>query len=269
MEIEVHGCRYYAEISGKGEPLLLLHGFTGNSDTWTETIDYLKEHYTCIAVDIIGHGRSSCPADEERYNIELAARDMNELMNKLGHFKFHLLGYSMGGRLALTIAALFSNSVKSLLLESASPGLKTSEERLQRKKADANLAEKIEQEGIESFEKYWSEIPLFATQQKLPQEKRTAIRQQRLQNSVVGLSCSLKGMGTGSQPSWWGALSDLSMSVLLVTGTEDRKFTKIASQMVQLIPSAVWKEINGAGHAIHVEDSAKFGTIIKEFLSHT
>ncbi|WP_442853540.1 2-succinyl-6-hydroxy-2,4-cyclohexadiene-1-carboxylate synthase [Bacillus sp. FJAT-27231] len=269
MEIEVHGCRYYVEVSGKGKPLLLLHGFTGNVDTWTETIAYLRDHYLCVTVDIIGHGKSSCPADEERYKIELAARDMIELMNKLGYAKFHLLGYSMGGRLALTMAALFPDAVESLLLESASPGLKTEEERLQRRKGDAALAERIEREGMEAFIDYWQEISLFATQRTLPSVQREAIRQQRLQNSVKGLSSSLKGMGTGSQPSWWEALPRLSMPVLLITGTEDKKFTKIAAEMAQLLPSAVWKEINRAGHAIHVEDSAKFGTIIKEFLSHT
>ncbi|MEK4028380.1 2-succinyl-6-hydroxy-2,4-cyclohexadiene-1-carboxylate synthase [Pseudobacillus sp. FSL P4-0506] len=269
MEIIIQKRRYYVEVSGEGAPLLLLHGFTGSSETWKETITHLKRDYTCIAVDIIGHGKSSCPLEKEAYSIELAAEDMKALMKELGHPRFHVMGYSMGGRLALTLAVLFPKSVQSLLLESASPGLKTPEERQARERSDEALAERIEREGIESFVDYWQRLPLFATQNNLPQWKQQAIYQQRLRNSVIGLSRSLRGMGTGSQPSWWEVLPMLSMPVLLVTGTEDVKFTKIASEMAQLLPSAIWKEIKGAGHAIHVEDSEKFGTIIKEFLSHT
>ncbi|KAB7706012.1 2-succinyl-6-hydroxy-2,4-cyclohexadiene-1-carboxylate synthase [Bacillus aerolatus] len=262
-------CRYHVEVTGSGEPMLLLHGFTGSSSTWSETVAFLKEDYQCIAVDLIGHGKSSCPSDKERYSIELAARDIKELMSKLGHSCFHILGYSMGGRLALTLAVLFPEAVQSLILESASPGLKTKQERLQRQEADTLLAAKIEQEGINAFVEYWEKIPLFHTQKKLPLEKREALRKQRLQNSAVGLSRSLRGMGTGFQPSWWQKLSELTMPVLLITGTEDVKFTNIACEMSGLLQSSVWKKVNGAGHAIHVEDCAKFGTIIKEFLLHT
>ncbi|MFK2824746.1 2-succinyl-6-hydroxy-2,4-cyclohexadiene-1-carboxylate synthase [Bacillus sp. B190/17] len=265
----IENCHYHVETIGNGDPLLLLHGFTGNVGTWKEGIAYLKGEYRCITVDIIGHGKSSCPAEAERYNIELVARDLKELMNQLGYSRFHVLGYSMGGRLALTLAVLFPEAVQSLLLESASPGLKTTNERLRRKESDEALAQKIEREGIRAFVDYWESIPLFATQNKLPLKKQEMVRQQRLQNSIVGLSSSLRGMGTGSQPSWWEQLPSLSMPVLLLTGTEDKKFTKIAYEMSQLFPSVVWKEINGTGHAIHVEDCEKFGTIIKEFLSHT
>lgn len=269
MEITVDKRCYYIEITGTGAPLLLLHGFTGSSVTWQEVVEHLKADYQCIAVDLIGHGQSSCPEEKEAYSIELAAADMTKLMRKLGHSRFHLLGYSMGGRLALTMAVLFPDLVYSLILESASPGLKTKEEREQRRQSDEELAKKIERRGIEAFVDYWQTIPLFATQQKLPLQKREAIRQQRLNNSAAGLSGSLRGMGTGSQPSWWESLARLSMPILLITGSEDKKFTEIAREMTERCPAVVWKEINGAGHAIHVEDCPKFGTIIKKFLSHT
>lgn len=158
MEIIIQKRRYYVEVSGEGAPLLLLHGFTGSSETWKETITHLKRDYTCIAVDIIGHGKSSCPLEKEAYSIELAAEDMKALMKELGHPRFHVMGYSMGGRLALTLAVLFPKSVQSLLLESASPGLKTPEERQARERSDEALAERIEREGIESFVDYWQRL---------------------------------------------------------------------------------------------------------------
>ncbi len=265
----IHGCRYHYGRTGSGEPILLLHGFTGDCTTWNETIASLTDRYQCVAVDLLGHGKSSCPVDAARYDIQLLARDLKELMHELSFERFHVLGYSMGGRLALTMAVLYPDVVKSLIIESASPGLKTEEERAARRAADEKLATKIEAEGMEPFIDFWTNIPLFATQKRLPFAKQEAIRRQRLQNHVVGLSGSLKGMGTGSQPSWWTELSALTMPVLLVTGTLDEKFTDIANEMKKQLPQAVWKEVSGKGHAIHVEDSAEFGTIIREFLLYT
>lgn len=265
----IHDCRYHYEVIGSGEPLLLLHGFTGDHTTWVDTVTLLKKDYQCVVVDLLGHGRSSCPDDPSRYDIQLVARDLKELMGKLSFERFHLLGYSMGGRLALTLAVLFPEAVQSLVLESASPGLKTEEERAARRLADEQLALKIETEGIEKFVDRWTNIPLFATQKNLSLTQREVIREQRLQNDVVGLSGSLKGMGTGSQPSWWDQLSELSMPVLLVTGTLDERFTNIANEMSQRLAQSTWREIVGKGHAIHVEDGKEFGTIIRGFLIYT
>ncbi|OZI10552.1 2-succinyl-6-hydroxy-2,4-cyclohexadiene-1-carboxylate synthase [Bacillaceae bacterium SAS-127] len=269
MELMIHDCRYRYEVIGSGEPLLLLHGFTGDHTTWADTVVLLQKEYQCVVVDLLGHGQSSCPDDPSRYDIQLVARDLKELMGKLSFERFHLLGYSMGGRLALTLAVLFPEAVQSVVLESASPGLKTEEERAARRLADEQLVMKIETEGIEKFVDRWTNIPLFATQKNLSLTKQEAIREQRLQNDVVGLSGSLKGMGTGSQPSWWDQLSELPMPVLLVTGTLDEKFTNIAFEMNQRLTRSTWKEIVGKGHAIHVEDGEEFGTIIRGFLIHT
>ncbi|WP_338750833.1 2-succinyl-6-hydroxy-2,4-cyclohexadiene-1-carboxylate synthase [Bacillus sp. FJAT-52991] len=269
MELTIHDCRYHYEVIGSGEPILLLHGFTGDHTTWADTTALLTDRYQCIMVDLLGHGKSSCPEDPKRYDIQLVARDLKELMHQLTFERFHILGYSMGGRLALTMAVLFPEIVQSVMLESTSPGLKTEEERAARRTADEKLAMKIETEGIKAFVDFWTNIPLFATQKKLSLAKQKVIRHQRLQNNVVGLSGSLKGMGTGSQPSWWKKLSALKIPVLLVTGTLDEKFTNIALEMNKQLPQVTWKEVSRKGHAIHVEDCEEFGTIIREFLVYT
>lgn len=76
-------------------------------------------------------------------------------------------------------------------------------------------------------------------------------------------------MGTGAQPSWWSQLDRLDMPVLLITGSLDVKFKRIAQEMKKMLPNGRWEEVEGAGHAIHVEDSQKFGTIVNEFISST
>jgi 2-succinyl-6-hydroxy-2,4-cyclohexadiene-1-carboxylate synthase len=107
---------------------------------------------------------------------------------------------------------------------------------------------------------------LFSTQKRLPKEVQESIRRQRLQQSPVGLSNSLKGMGTGAQPSWWGALHDLSFPVILLIGELDHKFAAIAEEMEKRIPEVEIITFFDTGHAIHVEHSRKFGTIIEDVL---
>lgn len=269
MNIKVNGRTYFVNTAGKGEPLLFLHGFTGDHTTWDEIVSKLQNEYQCIAIDILGHGKSAHPANSEEYRIETIAADVIDLLNKLNIGKVNVIGYSMGGRLAMTMAVLYPKRIKRLMLESSSPGLKTEAERAARRKHDHVLAEKILKEGIRSFVDDWEKLPLFASQSKLPPKTRKKIREQRLRQNPIGLANSLKGMGTGAQPSWWGQLDRLTMPVLLVTGSLDGKFKKIAQEMNEILPNGHWKEIEGAGHAIHVEDHKIFGTIISEFMNHT
>lgn len=266
MKVVCRDVAYHVEVVGQGEPLLLLHGFTGNVDTWSFLVPMLREHYQLIMVDIIGHGQTDSPTEVQAYAIEQVAADLVSILEKLDVSTAYVLGYSMGGRLALSLASLYPHFVRSLLLESASPGLETEEERFGRRKQDQQLAKRIIADGMEAFVEAWENIALFESQKCLPSEQKVAIRKQRLANSPVGLANSLLGMGTGSQPSWWDELEKLDMPVLLITGELDSKFCKIAERMQKRLKHGEWTIINDVGHAIHVEDGEKFGKIIREFL---
>ncbi|WP_147532709.1 2-succinyl-6-hydroxy-2,4-cyclohexadiene-1-carboxylate synthase [Bacillus marasmi] len=269
MKISVNGIHYHVEVVGEGFPLVLLHGFTGAGTNWRGFSDKWSEQSQLIMVDIIGHGESDAPSDSSRYLMDKVVEDLAALLSKLGVDCADFLGYSMGGRLALSFALAHPEMVRKLVLESASPGLKTEEERAQRRESDAKLAAFISTEGIEKFVDFWEEIPLFQTQLGLPEEVRKGIREQRLSNSVEGLSGSLIGMGTGAQMSNWEALEQLTSETLLITGSLDKKFCQIASEMCQLVKNSKWIVVDACGHAIHVEQDEKFGTIVREFLQST
>jgi 2-succinyl-6-hydroxy-2,4-cyclohexadiene-1-carboxylate synthase len=266
MKIVCGDVSYAVDIAGNGEPLVLLHGFTGNRDTWNFLIPVLKERYTLVMVDIIGHGGTTAPDDFQRYEMEQVAGDLKAILDELNLPKAHFLGYSMGGRLALGFSCMHPEYVYTLILESASPGLLTKEEREIRRGNDKKLATSILEKGMEAFVKQWENISLFESQKRLSFEIQESIRQQRLSNSPVGLSNSLLGMGTGSQASYWEKLEHLDFPVLLITGELDSKFCKIAESMQKRLKQVEWRIINDAGHAIHVEDGEKFGKIVNEFL---
>lgn len=266
MKIHVDHVTYYASVKGEGEPVILLHGFTGDHTTWKSLFPYLTHSFQVIAVDLVGHGRTDAPDDCKWYDMSEVASQIIKLMDKLNIEQAHLLGYSMGGRLAISIAMLYPNRVKSLLLESTSPGIKTAKGREERIQQDELLAEKILTEGIKKFVYYWEQISLFSTQAYLPENIRQQIRSQRLKNSEIGLANSLKGMGTGRQPSWWDRLHEIKQPTLLMCGELDEKFCHIADEMKELLPYAHLEKVKGVGHTIHVEEPSKFGTIVRDFL---
>ena len=266
MKIVANGVAYHVEIYGKGEPLLLLHGFTGSVESWRKFVSIWESRRKLILVDIIGHGSSDSPDHVQRYSIDQVAADLDGILHKLNVVQTDVLGYSMGGRLALTFAILYPHRVGKLILESSSPGLKTEEERLARIKDDETLAARIEENGVEWFVREWENIPLFATQRRLPTEVQESIRLQRLKNNGKGLANSLRGMGTGQQPSWWESLAGITIPTLLLCGEEDKKFCRIAFEMEQLMPNAIVLQISQCGHAIHVEQPQIFAKIVDEFL---
>ncbi len=104
-----------------------------------------------VRLDLIGHGESEAPSDPARYRMNRAVADLTGILDRLQISRAHVLGYSMGGRLALSLAASAPARVKTLLLESSSPGLKTDAERRARQERDEALADRVEREGLEAF----------------------------------------------------------------------------------------------------------------------
>ena len=251
----INHLQYHYEQIGSGAPVVLLHGFTGRGRNWeaVSSFKFRVSSFEFMAVDLLGHGLTDSPVEATRYKMEYAAADLATLILDLTTPPVHLVGYSMGGRLALYLALHYPHLFRSLVLESSSPGLASETERQTRRARDEQLAQQLEQEGLETFVDYWETIPLFASQNRLPAEVRQRLRQQRLQNNPVGLANSLCGMGTGIQPSLWEQLPQLHLPVLLLAGELDSKFVTIARQMAAQLPQAQLRLIPNAGHTIHLE----------------
>jgi len=270
-ELDLNGVRYHTAQHGapKAVPLLLLHGFTGSSSSWADLMPRFSKQFSVNAVDILGHGRSASPPDFERYTMPHVAADLIALLDAWQIEQTALLGYSMGGRLALYLACHYPNRFSHLILESSSPGLASAEERAKRRQSDEALADWIEANGIEAFVARWEALPLWASQQQLSEDVRHQLRQQRLQNNPVGLANSLRGMGTGAQPSLWAHLAMLTLPTLLIAGELDSKFVAINRQMVEQLANGRLHIIPQAGHTTHLERPELFCTAVTAFLSES
>jgi 2-succinyl-6-hydroxy-2,4-cyclohexadiene-1-carboxylate synthase len=265
--VEINGQTFNLETAGDGPPLVLLHGFTGSAANWRNHVAVFNRHFRTIAIDLLGHGASSSPPDAARYSMTQCVEDVNGILTALQMETAAVLGYSLGGRVALSFAISHPERVSHLLMVSGSPGLASAEERAARVASDEALAVRIEHNGLEAFVDYWENIPLFASQKSLPAAVRAALRQQRLQNNGLGLANSLRGLGTGAQPSLWERLPEVTVPTLLLAGELDAKFVNIAQQMAAHLPNAQVKIMPGAGHAVQLEKPTEFQTLVLEFLS--
>lgn len=256
---------YYVRFSEETSkpPLVLVHGFTGSGAEWDSIVAHLREDRAYVLPDLLSHGRSATHAGMFSYRMDTVAYALRTLIAK---HDSHLLGYSMGGRLALYTALEHGERWKSLILESASPGLRTKAERTARRAADHALADRIERDGIETFVEEWENLPLFASQKQLPDEVRAHQRATRLQNDPRGLANTLRGMGTGEQPSLWRRLGRWKKPALLIAGELDEKFTRIAHEMAAKMPNARVQIIPNAGHNTHLEQPAAFAEAVQTFL---
>lgn len=258
--------RLNVRVQGSGEPLLLIHGFTGSGLSWgEELISGLAQAHQVVAVDLVGHGQSDISPDPERYRVGEMLQDLGQVLDALSIEKARWLGYSMGGRIALAGAVMDPSRISSLILESASPGLAGESERRARRRADEALAEGILRGGMEDFVDHWMGLPLFATQGKLPPKVRSLTRERRLQNRPEALAACLRGMGTGVQPSFWDSLQDITMPTLVMAGEEDLKFTQVADRMAEGIPGAVLWLMPKSGHAIHLENPFAWLAAVRTF----
>lgn len=251
----VNGQTYYVTntLNGEKPVLLMLHGFTGSNKTFQESITHLEEHFSIVAPDLLGHGKTDSPDEIARYSIERIVDDLVTILQELKIMQCFVLGYSMGGRVATAFASAHPEMVRGLILVSSSPGLAQKDLQESRVQADNRLADMLETEGIRSFVDYWEKLALFASQEVLSDELKKRIRLERLAQNPNGLAMSLRGMGTGKQPSYWNHLADFTFPVLLMTGSLDKKFEKIAQEMQQLLPNSTHVTVQNAGHAVYLE----------------
>ena len=260
----VNGVRLNVELVGSGMPLVLLHGFTGSNATWKAHESALAG-FQLIEMEMLGHGQSEAPDEPGRYDLTFCAQDITAVLDQLGIERAAVLGYSMGGRAALHFAIHQPQRVSALILESATPGLKEAAERAARVEADNTLADFIENKGLAAFVERWESLPMWHSQQNLPETVREALHQQRLQNRPTGLANSLRGLGTGVQAPLWDRLPEITVPTLLIAGALDIKFSAIAREMHPAISNSQLAIIEGAGHAVHLEQPQAFDQLIQQF----
>lgn len=266
MEYKFH----YSFSGHPDQPLILfLHGFMGNSHEFEQAILSLSHDFYCLTIDLPGHGKTQVLGTHECYTMPNTAHAIINLLDNLKIPKCFLVGYSMGGRLALYLNLYFPQRFYKVILESASPGLLTQTERLERVKHDQKIARKLERSidrsDFAAFLSHWYSQTIFGKIKNHPQFQN--LIEVRLQNNPIDLAKSLRLMGTGCQPSLWEKLAENKNPLLLLVGEDDEKFRDINTKMTQVCHLCQLKVVSCSGHNIHLENVKAFVQNVRLFLN--
>lgn len=255
-EILVNDVEHYYESSGKGPPLLLIHGLGSSTQDWELQTAYFSKFYRVITYDVRGHGRTDKPAGP--YSIHLFASDGIKLLQGLGLEQVHVVGISMGGAIAYQMTVDAPDLVKSAVIVNFTPELimKTFKERLNllsrklivrllgMRKMGQVLSERLfpKPEHVELRERF--------TNQWAKNDKRAYLNSL---NALVGWSVSAR-------------LSEIECPLLVIASDEDYTPVSVKEAYMDKVKHGELVVVPDARHAVTVERPDKFNEIVERFL---
>lgn len=264
---------YFPSVEKETVFIFLLHGFTGSSSDWMEIIPDLNKKFSYVPIDLIGHGKSDAPNGLDHYKTPSMIAQLDCIFRHFTKDQFIIIGYSMGGRAALSYAAAHPENLLGLILESTSPGITEEKSRHERILADEKIVKLIKAKSLEEFIEFWINQDLFASLKNLPKEKfeqiqnsKLVCRQARFKIQKIGLINSLRGFGTGVMPPLHNKLNSIKCKTLLVTGKLDSKFSNFNRELNKKLINSRHKIVKDSGHIVHFEKPKEFVKVVNKFL---
>lgn len=242
---------------GTAPRTVLLHGFTGLAEDWVEV---WPASAPALALDLPGHGGSADPQGD-------FDTSLRRLLDALPDAIDQLVGYSLGGRLALGLLRLAPQRFRRTLIISAHPGLSEDSSRAERRTADARWIARLERDGIDAFVAAWEQLPLFATQAHVPAERLERQRRRRLGQRAAGLAASLRVHGLAEMPAMHETIIQYPGRLHWITGAEDQRFSALASAVRRSRPATRLHRIAGAGHNPLLEAPQALSALLEQAIA--
>lgn len=241
-----------------GQPwLVMLHGLLGSAQDWQPVLPYFAD-WPVLLIDLPGHGSArQCGAQgfaqiSEQLRMQLSAWSIE---------KYWLLGYSLGGRLAMYHACYGDTSgLQGVLIEGGHPGLEGDDERVARRQHDAGWARRFREQPLAHVLNGWYQQPVFAT---LSPDQRDRLVALRCANDGAAIAAMLEATSLALQPYLVPLLHHLPMPLGYLCGHQDTKFQALAAQH-----HFVLLDIACAGHNAHQANPSAYAARIRQFISY-
>ncbi len=240
-------------------PVVFLHGLLGVPESWTAVADELEHKGALYAETLAGHGATP------RYHASFVST-VDAIADRWAEEPAHFVGYSLGGRLALALAALRPESVLSVVAIGAHAGLIHETDRLRRQRWETELCDVSVHDGLEAFINQWEKLPLWESQRALPPEVLKRQRRARLSHTPAGVAWALQSLGTGAMPELWSGLQNAKVPIALVAGARDEKFASLNDQVAALSHSITKAVVPDVGHNVVLEAPVSLAMLIRAHL---
>lgn len=256
--IQVNDTHLYCETAGKGQTVVLLHGFTLDSRMWDDQFLPLAQHFQVIRTDLRGFGRSAVPTAEP-YSHEA---DLCGLLDQLGIAQAHLVGLSKGGAVALNFALTYPTRTASLvLIDTVLPGYSWSAAGAAR---DELVWQRASEGGIPAAKESWLSHPLFEPAMR---DTAVATRLRQIIHDYSGWHFVNQNPELGLDPPAAQRLAELTLPLLAIVGELDTPdFRGITAQICQAVPQPQQLILPGVGHMANMEAAAEVTKAITNFL---
>ncbi len=244
-------------------PIVLLHGFMGAADNWSDIGQDLgrRTDRMVAALDLPGHG-ASVSLPDRAYTFDGATAGIRDAVFESGLAPAVLVGYSMGGRLAMATACRAPDLVSAVVVESGHPGLADPEARAARLGADRKTATRLVRDWPEVLHDWYAQ-PVFAG---TPPDVMRRWIERRRENDPVELARALVGLSTGRQDPLCDRLLAVNRPLLFLAGERDRKYVEIGRLLAAGSERTSVCTVEGAGHNVHAERPETYLRALETFL---
>lgn len=255
---EVNAAPLPLRRAGRGEPLVLVHGFMGGSSQWVAELSALGAHFDVVAPDLAGYGDAS--DREAPASIAAHARSVLATLDTLGIQRFHLLGHSMGGMVVQEMVHQAPSRVQRLILyaTAAQGSIPGRFETMQRSR------ERLVEEGVERAARRISATWLL--------DREASPAYPALSALALRAGAQAARAGLDAMEGWDGRdrLATIGSPTLVVWGESDRTYGwPLIEGLWRTIPGASLAVLPGCSHALHLERPALFHALVHDFLRST
>jgi abhydrolase domain-containing protein 6 len=264
--IDVKGLRIEYLEGGKGDALVLLHGFAANKDNWTRFGKHLTPHFRVIAPDLPGFGESSADPDAD-YTISIQVERVKALVRALGITSLHLGGSSMGGSIAGAYASSYPEEVKSLLLL-APGGVASAEPSEMYRRLKEGKPNPLVAKSVEDYEHLLDFV--FVKRPFIPRAIKKYLIQEAIEHQPLNSKIFKQLLRSSDVPPLEVLLDGLPVPTLIVWGAHDRVLHVSGAKILEAVmPKAKAEVMDAVGHLPMIEKPKKTAGLYLSFLEQS
>ena len=262
------GIGLHYEEAGEGVPILFIHEFGGNHESWEPQMRFFARRYRCITYAARGYPPSDVPPDLEQYSQRIAVADAVAVLDGLGIGKAHIVGLSMGGFCTVHFGIHHPDRALSLTVAGAGYGFEKENEEYFRG-VSREVADQFQTLGAKAFAPiYGSGASRVQFQNKDPRGWQEFV-ERLATHSDTGAANTMRGV-QARRPSFWDLEEELKrmmVPTLVVVGDEDDHCLQPGIFLKKTIPACGLSIFPKAGHTLNLEEPAAFNALLAEFFA--